>query len=634
MKFKNKPSGLTQAMSCPAENNAWTGRSMTGVSTRDAARHWPLGLAASLMLTCAPAALHAEPTVTVQELAAEIAALKAENREMKAAISNMKGETKRTQEKVRQVVEHPAYVPAPAAAAIPPGALPAFVTADKKLVFGGITLSPGGFLAGESVFRSKTTNSDINSAWNNIPLGNNPISKTNEYRLTGRQSRAALLAEGYVNPATLASGYAEFDFLGAGTTSNATDTNSYAPRIRQLYAAVDWNDIGVHLAAGQMWSLTTLNSKGITLRNEVPPPTIDGQFLPGFIFARQAGVRLTKNFGQNLWFSLALEEAQTTSSVGACQPAAITSGTGTAGAGAAAVTTAVSPVVNATCAATASGAGFSQYGQPYSLNHLPDIIGKVAYEANIADRDVHLEAMGIYKDLYDASELAIGGTSLLGNVSTHDTTGFGFGGGAIIPIIPKLLDLQGSAMAGRGIGRYGAGLLPDSTINPDGSLRPIGEIMGMAGLTLHATPALDIYAFGGIEKENPAYGLVPTAAGGAALFGYGLPNALNSGCSVMNAPAASCAGQTQTLWQLTGGFWDKVYSGNFGEVRVGVQYSYSRRDFFTTQYSGPLVAGVGQVLAQQQLAYSPKANESTIMTSIRYYPFAAPPVAPPLVAKY
>ena len=610
----SKPTGVSNKISCAAERGEHTLLSTADISVRSAASCWPLGLTAALLLTCSPIALHAEPTVTIQDLAAEIQALKAENREMKAAIANMKGETKRTQEKVRQVVEHPVYAAAPPAAVAPPGSLPVFVTADKKLVFGGITLSPGGFLAGESVFRGKTTNSDINSAWGNIPLGNNPLSHTNEYRLTGRQSRAALLAEGYVNPSTLASGYAEFDFLGAGTTSNATDTNSYAPRIRQLYAAVDWNDIGLHAMAGQMWSLTTLNSKGITPRNEVLPPVIDGQFLPGVIFARQAGVRLTKDFNKDLWFSVALEEAQTTFATSACSGGAIASGGGSTGIGSAAPVTAAVGGLTTICSATASGAGFSQYGQPYSLNHLPDVIGKAAYEAHVFDRDVHLEAMGIYKDLYNASYI----TGTTGVLAKHDTTGYGVGGGVVVPIIPRMLDFQGSAMVGRGIGRYGAGLLADSTFNPDGSLRPIGEVMGAAGLTLHATPALDIYAFAGIEKENRAFGTSSTGT----IIGYGIPLADNSGCGIINAPAATCSGQTQALWQLTGGFWDKVYSGNFGEVRVGLQYSFTQRDIFTTQAT----------LAAP--SYSAKADQHMFLTSMRYYPFAAPPVAPPLVAKY
>jgi len=582
-----------------------TYRALSGGSPRAIA----IGLAAILPLGVMTTPLRADPSL--QELAKEIAALKAENREMKKTINQMHGETRATQEKVRLVAKHPTAYPAPLPnATIPPGATPAFVTADKKLMFGGITLTPGGFLAGETLFRSKTTNSDINSAWNNIPYNNSSLARLNETRLTGRQSQAKLLAEGYVTPSILASGYAEFDFLGSGTTSNATDTNSYAPRIRQLYAAVDWNDIGLHFMAGQMWSLSTLNSKGITPRNEVVPPVIDGQALPGFIFARQAGVRLTKDFDKNLWFSLALEEAQTTFPAGAtaaCQGTAIT-----AAPGAAPVAVAAGAGITAVCAATGSGAGFSQYGQPYSLNHLPDIIGKVAYEARFADRDVHLEAMGMYKDLYNASYL----TATPTNFSTHDVAGYGVGGGLVFPILPKLLDFQGSAMVGRGIGRYGAGLLPDSTLNPDGSLRPIGEVIGMAGLTLHATPELDIYAFGGLERQNPAYSYV---GGASSYFGYGVPNADNSGCNVLGG---TCSGQTHTLWQLTGGFWYKAYGGNFGEVRLGAQYSYTERDAFTTQASPTAPV------------YSAKTDEHTVMTSVRYYPFAAPPAAPALAAKY
>ncbi|WP_026607055.1 hypothetical protein [Methylocapsa acidiphila] len=320
-----------------------------------------------------------------------------------------------------------------------------------------------------------------------------------------------------------------------------------------------------------------------------------------------------------MWISIAAEEAATTfpgGATAACQGTAAT-----LGAGASPITVPVSSYVNAICAATGSGAGFSQYGQPYSLNHAPDVIGKVAYEADLGDRDIHLEAMALYKDLYDASAAAVGGVSLPGSISTHDTAGYGFGGGVIVPIIPKMLDFQGSAMVGRGIGRYGAGLLPDSTINWNGSLRPIGEVMGMGGFTLHATPAFDLYLFAGMEKENPAYSIVGYTSAGPIYFGYGTPNALNSGCGIVNAPSSTCSGQTQSLWQVTGGLWDKVYKGAFGEVRVGLQYSFTQRDVFTTQYTGALVSGLGQTLAQQHAVYSPKANESTIMTSIRYYPF-------------
>ena len=326
--------------------------------------------------------------------------------------------------------------------------------------------------------------------------------------------------------------------------------------------------------------------------------------------------------------SVALEEAQTTfpgGATAACQGGSLSGTTNGGGEGnsAAPVGVGTPAGITAICAATASGAGFSQYGQPYSLNHLPDVIGKIAYEARFADRDIHLEGMGLYKDLYDATIQA--GT--LGVIQKHDAAGYGFGGGVIVPLLPRKLDFQIQAMSGRGIGRYGAGLLADSTINVDGSPKPIGETMGTVGLVLHATPAIDVYAFGGVERENRAYSsFFNTATGAITNFGYGVPDASNFGCSVLNAPSSTtCSGQTQQLWQLTGGFWDKVYKGSFGEVRVGAQYSYTQRDVFRTTATPANAttnaAAAGLSVFQASQAFSPKAAESTVMTSIRYYPF-------------
>lgn len=269
-----------------------------------------VGLTASMLMACMPI-VHAEPTLS--ELAKEIAAFKAENRQMKSEIANLHKDNKQTRDKVRQVSVRLAPVPSGPVtkggeyAVIPAGATPLFVTAQKQLIFGSLVVTPGGFMAGESVYRSKTTQSDMNSAWNNIPLGNNPLGKTNEFRLSGRQSRLSLLAQGTVSPSILATAYAEVDFLGNSTAANATDTNSYSPRLRQLYAGVDMNEWGLHLTGGEMWSLSTLNGKGILNRDEVLPPLIDGQFMPGVIFARQAGLRLTKEFGNGFWASIAAD---------------------------------------------------------------------------------------------------------------------------------------------------------------------------------------------------------------------------------------------------------------------------------------------------------------------------------------
>ena len=331
----------------------------------------------------------------------------------------------------------------------------------------------------------------------------------------------------------------------------------------------------------------------------MPPPTIDGQFIPGFTFARQPGIRLVKDFDKKLWIGLSAEQPSTTFGTAACSNVPINGAAGTP------VVVNTPGVQNAAvCSSSGSGAGFAQYGQNYSFNHVPDVIGKVAYEATFGDRDVHLEVDGIYKNLYDRSEPSTGAAVIAGTGANHNTTGYGFGGGLIVPILPKRLDFQGSVLAGRGISRYGAGVLPDSTLNTDGSLRAIGQVQALAGLTLHATPAIDLYVFAGLEKLNRAVTNIGTAAA-PNYFGYGSPTANNSGCFIENG---TCAGQTQSLFQITGGMWDKIYKGSYGEVRAGIQYSYTRRSLFETQVPGAV-------------AYSPHANDSFVLTSLRYYPF-------------
>ncbi len=101
------------------------------------------------------------------------------------------------------------------------------------------------------------------------------------------------------------------DFLGAATTANSNESNSYNPRIRHLYTTVDWDALGLHLLAGQTWSLVTLNDKGITPRNEVSPAVIDAQYVPGFTWARQPQFRIVGDWNKKFWLALSIENAQT-----------------------------------------------------------------------------------------------------------------------------------------------------------------------------------------------------------------------------------------------------------------------------------------------------------------------------------
>ena len=336
----------------------------------------------------------------------------------------------------------------------------------------------------------------------------------------------------------------------------------------------------VEILAGQNWSLTTLNSKGITPRNEVSPATIEAQYVTGFVWTRQPQLRVTTNFAdKQVWAAVSLENPQTT--IGSAA-------TGTTG----------TTVTNVT--ALTGAASFSQFdsANTLSFNHVPDVVGKVAFEPNIGgSRPIHAEAFGLYRSYYD--RVTVSGANTLGlptGVSNKNTDGGGFGGSVTWTVVPKLLDVQISGITGRGIGRYGAGSLPDTIVGVDGSLKPIPETMYLAGATLHATSALDLYVYYGDEQEKAVATTI-----GANHYGFGSPFANLTNCSV---EGASCTADIKTQTQITGGLWDKVYTGSFGQVRVGLQYSSTTLTAFAGSTGG-----------------APKTTDNMVFTSFRYYPF-------------
>lgn len=473
-----------------------------------------------------------------------------------------------------------------------------------KINFKGITITPGGFLEAAGIYRSRFQGDDIASNFA-IPFpGQSHPSHTSEGRFSARQSRVSVLAEGKPNPDTKLAAYMELDFQGAAQTSNSNQSNSFVPRIRNVYGTIDWDrgSYGLHMLAGQNWSLLTMQGKGMTPRSEVTPPQIDAQYVPGFAWTRQPGVRLTADFmDHKLWLGVAAENAQTTFG-GTSAPAGVVSvvnGQGLVGANGTiscpsptSLPSQCTVTITSTTQSAPSGS-FQQFyngsGSSLSLNHVPDFIGKIAYEDTIAGHTLHLEGFGIYRtysEHFDATDV---------NGSAHS---FGYGGSIALGVIPKILDVQFSGIGGKGIGRYGSASLPDVTFDAAGDIHPISEFMLLAGATLHATPRLDIYTFAGEEQQ---YRMLL-----GNNTGLGLPTANNSGCyreTGTTTTSATCAGNTRRIRQLTAGFWDKFYQGPFGRAQVGIQYSYTQRQLF---------AGVGG---------QPQTHNNMGFIAFRYYPF-------------
>ena len=315
------------------------------------------------------------------------------------------------------------------------GAAPAM--ADDTADLGPVKVTLGGFLASEGLYRSRDEGADIGSTFSGVPFSNTSTAHTSELRFTARQSRVTMLVQGDVSSDLHLAMYGEMDFLGGAQTANSNESNSFNLRIRNIYTTADWDSMGLEILAGQSWSLVTLNSHGITPRNEVPPATIEAQYAVGFNWARQPQIRITKNWNKEFWLAVSVENPQTTFAPNAAAAAGVT--------------------------VTDLAAGGSEFDKAnnFSLNHIPDFIGKVAWEPMIdGAQPLHIEVLGIYRSFYDRINVAAtNGLNLPANISNANISGGGFGGSITWQAIPKLLDLQITGMNGQGIGRYGSGQL-------------------------------------------------------------------------------------------------------------------------------------------------------------------------------
>ncbi len=400
--------------------------------------------------------------------------------------------------------------------------------AQKKIIAGespsaihykGITLTPGGFLAAETVYRSRATSADINTPFTGIPFTSNDLAHVGENNFTARQSRLSLLLEGKLATAKIG-GYYEADYLGVGTTSNNRQSNSYVWRTRQAFAQVTWEN-GWQLTGGQMWSLATENRKGINNRQESNPLQIDPQYVVGYTWARQYGFRVVKDFGGKFALAVAVEGPQAT--IGGRGFSAVTT-INSASAPATIVTSGATTATTWNFFLNAPGAGGGLYNafdaNGYTVNKAPDFLFKAALDPGWG----HYELFGIVSQFRDRiypcgvvgsnakdtvtpvtpTTVTCGNTAAPTTVSSFgaanvSTTGGGAGASALLPLFHKKVEFGVKAVAGDGIGRYGSAQLADATARPDGTLSLIRTAHALGRIEWHATPKLDLYAYYGGE---------------------------------------------------------------------------------------------------------------------------------------
>jgi outer membrane murein-binding lipoprotein Lpp len=454
---------------------------------------------------------------------------------------------------------------------------------------GGVTLKVGGFIEAAGIYRSSTETSDVATGLNTaVPFGSNANAHLSEFRESARQSRLSLLAFGEPDPATKLSAYYEMDFLGMASTANSNQSNSYNLRVRQVFAEYDRRDLGFSFAGGQMWSLATLETAGLYPRNEAVPLTIDANYNVGFNWLRAPSFRFIENFAPGMFGAVSLELPQAVN-INNSLPGSATPGV---------------PLTSANVATGAVGGSGGLLGgggntQTFSYDAIPDIIAKAAWEPGWG----HFELYGIGREFRTN---VVGAGALDGHKTAF---GGGIGAGAVLPVLPKVVDLTATVLWGSGIGKYGDAQLSDYTVNPNnGEPSPNTEITALLGVVGHVMPNLDLYGYAGIEHADSN----PFNVGGKA-YGYGNPLYTNayasctagafSGAGPSGAATTIAGCDIQTAKELQVGGWWNFYKGEYGRMTVGLSYAYLDIDTFS---------GVSGTRG---------GSNNIIMTSFRYYPF-------------
>jgi hypothetical protein len=473
---------------------------------------------------------------------------------------------------------------------------------------------------------------DVTTPFNSLTMPGASQNSLSEFFGSARQTRPTVYIDGRLKNVEFSS-YVSADFLSSGDTSTTTQTNSYTLRLRQAWGQAKF-DNGWSLLGGQMWSLVTENkasiapSDDIGRTNDARPSTIDPGYNVGFSFARQLGIRVTKDFNHKFAFAVSVENAQGTltthgntnnfllgaagatntynDAVTGCSTSSFTA------------TGATSPTFYTTCSPAGS----------YTFNSSPDVVAKAAFDPGFG----HYEIFGLYARFRDRvfpcanfavgstgpcpSDPTITGPSAVGAFNASKNGG-GFGANARWNFYDKHIVFGLHGFGGSGIGRYGAAQLSDMSIHADGTPNLIKDYQGLTSLEWHGK-RLDVYLYTGAEyaSRTDDYN-----AATKAYVGYGSPFFNNSGCYTETPPSTAvtsgfnpgalskCTADTRAVIEGTAGFWYRFYNGPRGRFQFGTQYSYVTRQ----TWSGVGPSGAGQP------GVTPEGLDGMVFTSLRYY---------------
>jgi hypothetical protein len=466
----------------------------------------------------------------------------------------------------------------------------------------GVLIQPGGFMAAESVYRNRVFNSDIATPFNSVPYKNSDNAYLSEWNGSARQSRLSLLVTAPFSWGK-AGGYVETDFLGAGTTSNNNQTDSYLLRIRSAFGQATLNS-GFSIQAGQMFTLATEVKKGVLAGPgaEALPPMIDPNYIVGFDFGRQWAMRFAQSFaGGKVNGAFSIEQSQTVL-VGSNLPGNfLFAGQGATG-------------------GLFNSVGSAGGAQNYTDNLIPDLHVKFTADPGVG----HYEIGGIarvFRDrvfaqpVYSTANTTDSTTNVYNNLE-------GAGGvyaSARVPVT-KFADVALKVTYGKGIGRYEASNLGDVTTNQYGEMKALKTGDGLFELDLHPTKKLDVFFLAGAEYLGRLTYLSVTGV----QVGYaGITTQNDSGCGIQPIPGtggssptvgANCTGNTRYLAEFVPGITYRFFSSpTKGRLQFQVTSEYLDRmawqGYYGTSFAATPASGF----------HGAQATAEMVHTSFRYY---------------
>jgi uncharacterized coiled-coil protein SlyX len=439
---------------------------------------------------------------------------------------------------------------APAPVVAPPAALaqpapPAPSTAEVDSVgrpfaplgfhIGGAEFTPNGFLDFSNVWRSKDLGTGPATSFSAVPFSNTAAGRIDDFRSSAQTSRIGLSIVDHPIASMTVTGYIEADFVGNQATSLYVTSDSNTFRMRHFYANVKegkWDVLG-----GQTWTLLLPNRVGVSSASGMVFLGLgeDANYLVGLPWTRPGQLRVAYHPNKQWSIAASIENPEQFATASTTLPAF-----------------AATQVDTGTLTTTP--------------NVRPDIIAKIAYDAQVSGKSMHFELAGLSSQ-FRVSPAA--GTF-------HGAQGLGGSFSASLEVA-KNFRLIGTTLYTSGGARYLEALGPDFVIGPDGSLSPVHSISGIAGLEYTPPGRSQIYAYYGGDYFDRNYTLVSPGT----YLGFGYPGSSNANRQIQEATF----GYYYTFWK----------NPKYGAMQIITQYAYLTRAPWYVAAGTPTTASTSMI---------------------------------------